>query len=463
MAFNLFEAPEYYQGLLGEDATKKLQNRALTTGLINAAIGYIAQPKTQGFGSALPYLGRALAGGLQAGQETIKSGLTDYETQQKIAEMQRQRKAREAFDTASQNLYTTKPAQFETVSTPGGYAPQQAQVMPDQVSPNFGMTRLPDVTSQREIAPAKKELNQEALMQLALSGDPRAKTYVDTLVAMKDLNPQAKPRPTQIAPNGQLIYTDTGEPVTQQSFAAPEKGTSKQQDYNFYASQETKAGRNPKTFADWDMSIESARAPKSTVTVAMPAPEKAILEVDQDTLKGLTANANSARSVASQTRTINSLIGNQQGSGAIKLNADLQNFLGITSKEANVNQAVTAIANKAATEIRTPGSGSTSDLEFGAYRAAFPSLATSRQGRELMVQIAEANAKRNSKLADWARVNVKQGTFSYDNLNAYDASLGRAVSVDIENKVKALTGGNKPGANQDLFNQADAIIGGGKR
>jgi len=97
MAFNLFEAPEYYQGLLGEDATKKLQNKALTTGLINAAIGYLAQPKTGGYGSALPYLGRALAGGLQAGQETIRSGITDYETQQKIAEMQRKKQQQEAL------------------------------------------------------------------------------------------------------------------------------------------------------------------------------------------------------------------------------------------------------------------------------------------------------------------------------------------------------------------------------
>jgi hypothetical protein len=97
MAFNLFEAPEYYQGLLGEDATKKLQNRALTTGLVNAAIGYLAQPKTGGYGSALPYIGRALAGGLQAGQETIRSGITDYETQQKIAEMQRKKQQQEAL------------------------------------------------------------------------------------------------------------------------------------------------------------------------------------------------------------------------------------------------------------------------------------------------------------------------------------------------------------------------------
>jgi hypothetical protein len=89
MAFNLFEAPEYYQGLLGEEETKKLQGRAMTTGLVNAAIGYLAQPKTMGYGSALPYIGRALAGGLQSGQETIRSGLQDYETQQKLAEMKR--------------------------------------------------------------------------------------------------------------------------------------------------------------------------------------------------------------------------------------------------------------------------------------------------------------------------------------------------------------------------------------
>jgi hypothetical protein len=38
-------------------------------------------------------------------------------------------------------------------------------------------------------------------MQLALSGDPRAKTYVDTLVAMKDLNPATKP-------TGRLLTTE---------------------------------------------------------------------------------------------------------------------------------------------------------------------------------------------------------------------------------------------------------------
>jgi len=203
-------------------------------------------------------------------------------------------------------------------------------------------------------------------------------------------------------------------------------------EYEFAKSQGFKG-----TFQDWASFMANARTPKTTIN--MPNPNKAILDVDKDTLTGLVASTNSARSIANQTRTINSLIGDQQGSGAIKLTSDLQNFLGINTPTANVNQAVQAIATKAATEIRTPGSGSTSDLEFGAYRSAFPSLATSKAGREIMVKIAEANAARNAKLSDWTRKNIQQGTFSYEGLAAYDNSLGQAVGNDIKKRVEELT------------------------
>ena len=187
--------------------------------------------------------------------------------------------------------------------------------------------------------------------------------------------------------------------------------------------------------------IKSREAAKRPVTnVNLPAPSKAILDVDKETLTGLTSSANSARSIANYTRNINSLIGDQQGSGVVKLGADVQNYLGIKSPTANVNQVVQAIATKGATEIRTPGSGSTSDLEFNAYRSAFPTLATSKEGRQLMIQIADANATRNAKLSDWARKNVQEGTFSYEGLATYDNSLGQAVSDNVRKKVDELTG-----------------------
>ena len=185
---------------------------------------------------------------------------------------------------------------------------------------------------------------------------------------------------------------------------------------------------------------EKLRSLSRAQNIINNAPNKAILDIDKGTIEGLAASTNSARSIANQTRTINSLIGNQQGSGAIKLTSDLQNFLGINTPTANVNQAVQAIATKAATEIRTPGSGSTSDLEFGAYRSSFPSLATSKEGRDIMVKIAEANATRNAKLTDWARKQYQAGTFSYEGLAAYDNSLGQAVGNDIKKRVDELTG-----------------------
>jgi len=41
-------------GLLGNEQADRLRQQALTSGLINTAIGYLAQPKNQRFGSALP-------------------------------------------------------------------------------------------------------------------------------------------------------------------------------------------------------------------------------------------------------------------------------------------------------------------------------------------------------------------------------------------------------------------------
>jgi hypothetical protein len=213
---------------------------------------------------------------------------------------------------------------------------------------------------------------------------------------------------------------------------------------------------NPAYFARQEK-LKTLAAPKTNINLN---PNKALLDVDKGTIEGLVASTNSARSIANQTRTINSLIGSQPGSGAIKLTADLQNFLGVNTPTANVNQAVQAIATKAATEIRTPGSGSTSDLEFGAYRSSFPSLATSKEGRDIMVKIAEANATRNAKLSDWARKQYQAGTFSYEGLAAEDNRLGRAVSPEIEARVKQLTGekANVNNPNQAIFNQADKIL-----
>jgi hypothetical protein len=322
----------------------------------------------------------------------------------------------------------TTPAQFETVTQAGGYAPQQTEVMPDQVAPNFGMTRLPDVTSQRQISPAKTEFDNQALMNLALQFPEQAAPIISSMKNVRELT--ATPKEDYVTLSADQIAIN---PVTGKTLTGKEKAKENwSEPYNLN-------GQVVQRDSTTGQIRQAVTSPAST-TINMPGQAKAILEADQKTYEGLISSANSARSIAAQTRNINSLIGNRQGSGLVKLSADAQNFLGVKSPEANVNQAVQALATKAATEIRTPGSGSTSDLEFGAYRSSFPSLATSNEGRQLMAKIAEANASRMSKLSDWARNAIRNDTFSYESLNAYDASLGQAVSNDIKKRVDAITG-----------------------
>lgn len=431
--------PEYLGGLLGQEGVDKLKGRVAPTFLANAALAYLAAPKNQNLGLGR-IIGQSLQAGMTGAQGVYDNATQDYMMQQKIDEIKRQQKQRAAFDTAAEGLYKTTPAQYATEQVSGGgYLPQTPDA--NAVAPNFGLsqTYAQPTTQQVMTAPAKTEMSEEALNAMIISGDPRANTYLAGLKTLKDITTPAKVDLVNIAEGGSVYDPNLGKIV---AYGTPKAnlGTTKKQDYQFYAEQETASGRQPKSFADWDMSIETARSPKSTTVLKLPPREQTILDVDQDTLKGLTGGANTSRNVAAQTRVINSLIGNQQGNGLIKLNADLQNFLGVKSESANVNQAIQGISTMAATGIRTPGSGSTSDLEFGAYRSAFPTLATSKEGRELMAQIADANARRMSKLADWARKNVGNNTFSYEGLADYDNSLGRAVSVEIENRVKRLSG-----------------------
>jgi hypothetical protein len=97
MDFNIFgSTPEYYTGLLGQEATDKLRKRATGTGVANALLALVAQPRNQGYGSALPYIGKALMAGQQAGQNVVEGGLRDFDVQQRIAELKRQQEQRQA-------------------------------------------------------------------------------------------------------------------------------------------------------------------------------------------------------------------------------------------------------------------------------------------------------------------------------------------------------------------------------
>ena len=395
--------PAYMEGLLGQQATEDLRKRSIGTGIANALLGYAAMPKNRDLG-----LGRILAGAAQAGiggaRGVYDNAKTDYLQGQAIAEAKRKQEQ----DAALQGMI-------------GRIADPNEKLLAQLAPKEYVASKVKPVESPFA-KPNLKDFTHESVQIFNKTRNPADLRLANNTESMKLSN--------LIAIRDKMIAENPNNP-----------------NIKYY----TDAIQKESTFAP---------APLTKLDVNLPPNERELLKSDTSTLEGLVGNANKARSIASTTELINSLVGDNQGSGVIKLTADVQNFLGISGEQANVNQAVSALATKAATEIRTPGSGSTSDTEFNAYRAAFPSLATSKEGRELMVKIARANAQRNEKLADWTRNAIRKDNFSYGELGKYDDSLGKAVSDEIFQRVKQLSGIGNVSADQQILDEADAILRG---
>jgi len=77
------------EGLLNETEQQKLSQRALTSGLLGTAITYLAQPKNQRYGSALPYLGKAFLTGMGQSQGVYDQATQDWLTKQKVSDIQK--------------------------------------------------------------------------------------------------------------------------------------------------------------------------------------------------------------------------------------------------------------------------------------------------------------------------------------------------------------------------------------
>jgi hypothetical protein len=200
-----------YLSLLGGD-TEKIKNQALTSGLVNTAIGYLAAPKNQRLG-----LGRILAGayqqGMQGAQGTYDKATQDYINGLKIKELQDKEAEKKLYEQAAPTFYTKTPAVTQDVTQSGGYAPAQTTISPDQMMPNYGLVKQPDVTTQQVVTPEQNKFNQDTFMKFLIDNpnNPYAKNLLETVDTMKKLNTPVK-RDTAVV-NGVLVDTQTGAAV----------------------------------------------------------------------------------------------------------------------------------------------------------------------------------------------------------------------------------------------------------
>jgi hypothetical protein len=173
----------------------------------------------------------------------------------------------------------------------------------------------------------------------------------------------------------------------------------------------------------------------------------ALKELDIPRAKEFSDAAASARKLAQDSRVISNLLKGKGGGAAVKMSTDLARSLGFETETVTANDLVNALATRGAVQIRAPGSGATSDLEFKSYLQAFPSLSNSEGGRQLMAKYAEAFAKRSARLADHARKLIREDRYTEEEIARFDESLGPVLDEDFYN-FSTSAGPRRPGVSQ---------------
>ena len=157
----------------------------------------------------------------------------------------------------------------------------------------------------------------------------------------------------------------------------------------------------------------------------------ALKELDIPRAQEFSGAAASARTLARDARVISNLLKGKGGGAVIKLGADIAKNFGFSTDTVVANDLANSLATRGATQMRPPGSGATSDIEFKAFVSAFPSLANSEGGRELMAKYADAFAKRTAKIADHARKLIRADNYSEEEIARFDESLGPILDADF--------------------------------
>jgi len=379
--------------LLGQEQYGQAKNEALNMGALNAIAQLLslsgAQARPVGSGQAI---GQALMGGYSGYQGSMDRTLSDMLKSTQIQDMLEKQKREKAFRENISKAYTTRPVGTGLTATGQG---SQAEMLS---RPEFGGDFL-----QETIGALQSNVNL-----------PQTKV-LDQAKFMTALSEYA---PLEYA---KLIATGEKAPEAVKTFEAFSKMNPEEQ----------------KKF----LTFRAAGQPQQTVSLG----EKGIDKITSESVKSYYDRAGSARQMAIASSAVADLLEGQGGGKAVQLGTDLSRTLGFGDKQTIASaDAAAALVTQTAVKVRPEGSGSTSNIEFEAYKQSVPSLANSQQGRRLMADINSAFADRNELLADYAAQLYSQNKYSLKAMREYDKSLGAILPAGFNESVKSITGKDVP-------------------
>ena len=181
---NIFGArtPSYLEGIVSPQQLEQAKQQSLVQGLLGTAVGYLAQPKNQGYGSAVPYLAKGYLQGMQSAQSPFQNLERDVIMKQKFDELQRNQAERKRQEDYLKTFGL--PNAQRVVSTDTGMAatlPPVTGLEQGSIGPNFALQPSEVQTTEEYYDPVKD------LKAGVAAGVIKPETYISALSAADKL------------------------------------------------------------------------------------------------------------------------------------------------------------------------------------------------------------------------------------------------------------------------------------
>ena len=412
-------------GLLQQTDVDKAENQSLVRGLLGAGIGYLAQPKNQGYGSSIPYLAKGFQQGMEQAQKPYTNLVTNANQNIKLEEYKLKKDERENKEKFSKGLFkpNSSVTEFNREADPRLNKTDVNGVV-SQVAPNFN----PITPSQKPVFDSEKYL-RTSLANGNIKGEDYFK-YKNLINPTKD--------PISVASGGALY-----DPVTkQQIFSNPKnESTGNYKDYEMTTNNPT-----PEGFNEWLISQNNSK--KTEISLGDDGSGKIqdkminyVTDMNIDINRGIKnqQDMNLASSLVEQA-------GSAQGFGSplIEKVSAIADRLGIpvaSNTKADILRTLKSVQIKLALGEKKPGTGPMTDKDFDNYLKTTINMDNPQATNRIIAYLANKKQEMRQSFGTALNAYVKQNGYDVDIFEfekQWNAENGKTYKEEMESHIDGI-------------------------
>ena len=425
-------------GLLQQTDVDKASNQSLFRGLLGTAVGYLAQPKNQGYGSSVPYIFKGLQNGMEAAQQPYSQLTQDASQNMKLQDYQAEKdlKAQEAEKAAQ----FAKFQQGFGIKTPnmvtGGGLQKEGDLRLHQTNQNGTTTQIAPNFNPVTQAPQTSEFNANKYIDNALANGTI--TYDQAQKYKKDLIPEDN---SYVLKEGDVKYDGQGNIIAKNEKTEVEKQSAGYREWNEMGG----AKSQYPTFASYMEAKNNSggltinNGPQENSSEKMIR-ESAVKDVFVASQNGDAEAIEQQKNLDQQMRMLDKL-STFQGKGAEWKIAATQwaKEIGLDiegtewGNKADAAEAMRSLQIQAALGMKKPGTGPMTDKDFENFQNTVSKTTNTKAANKLIIDVARANAKATEEYAQRMRDYIKKNEGKAD-FNIYQERAN--IWSDIQSKRK---------------------------